>query len=162
MEEKLAEKVKEKIQHILDEDINTNNLEYLYKLIDIYKDTKEVESMNNYGAYGRDNYGAGNYNYGAYGRNNYGAYGRDNYGRRGYDTRYRGDEYIDSMYGNYGRYEEGRGAYNRGNYGAKDETLEGLECMLEATADFFNMIKEEATSPEEQKLVEKYTHKMMR
>lgn len=154
MEKKLIEKSKEMIEKILEEGIQNSNLDFLDKLVDIYKDAKEVNNMNNYGAYGRDNYGVGNYNYGAYGRNNY--------GRRGYDTRYRGDEYIDRMYGNYGRYEEGRGAYNRGNYGAKDETLEGLECMLEATADFFNMIKEEATSPEEQKLVEKYTHKMMR
>ena len=40
---KLKEKVNEKIQHILDEDINTGNLDYLYKLQEKNKNqTKNV------------------------------------------------------------------------------------------------------------------------
>ena len=35
MEEKLSKKTEEKIKEILEEDININNLDYLYKLIDI-------------------------------------------------------------------------------------------------------------------------------
>ena len=54
MEEKLIEKTEESIKRILDEGIATTNLDHLYKLIDIYKDAKEVENMNygNYGNYG--------------------------------------------------------------------------------------------------------------
>ena len=150
MKDKVLKATEEKIDKILEEGINNSNLNCLYQLIDIQKDIHEIERSESM-------------NYGRY--DSYGARMRDSRGRymeSGYDTRYRGHNYLDAMYDNYGRYEEGRGSYNRGNYGAKDETLEGLECMLEATADFFNMIKEEATSPEEQKLVEKYTHKMMR
>ena len=36
MEEKLKETAKKSIEKILDEGLNTNNLEHLYKLIDIY------------------------------------------------------------------------------------------------------------------------------
>lgn len=161
MEEKLIKKTKESIEKILEEGIQNSNLDFLDKLVDIYKDTKEVESMN-YEGYGRGGYGRGGYGRGEYGRGEYGRgeYGRGEYGRGGYGARYRGDQYLESMYGNYGRYEEGRGSYNRGNYGAKEQTLNDLECMLEATADFFKMLKEEAHSQEEMNLIKKYTQEI--
>ena len=43
MEEKVIEKVEEKIQHILDEDINTNNLDNLVKLSKIKHYAKDSE-----------------------------------------------------------------------------------------------------------------------
>ena len=46
MEEKLQETTKKSIEKILNEGLNTNNIEHLYKLVDIYKDMKEVECMN--------------------------------------------------------------------------------------------------------------------
>ena len=55
MEEKLKETTKKSIEKILNEGLTTANLEHLYKLVDIYKDAKEVESMN-YGNY-NGNYG---------------------------------------------------------------------------------------------------------
>ena len=114
MEEKVIEKVNEKIKNILDEDINTNNLDHLYKLSKIKHYAKEDKEMN-YG-YGRrpvyDNYGRNNYgNYG-----NYGEYGRDPYGRRGYDSKYRGHDKINEMDNEYGRYMESR------EYGAGEDT----------------------------------------
>ena len=144
MEEKLVEKVKEKIQHILDEDINTNNLEYLYKLIDIYKDTKEVESMN----YGRryDSYGRGYGNYGNYG----------NYGRRGYDMKYRGEEQLETMAGEYGRYQESR------RYGDGQESDKSFHYMVKALEDFIRVLYEEAeTEPQKQQLRETLQRSMM-
>ncbi len=75
MEEKLQETTKKSIEKILNEGLNTNNIEHLYKLIDIYKDAKEVESMN----YG--NYSGRGPGYDSYG--NYNEYGRGSYGRRG-------------------------------------------------------------------------------
>ena len=114
MEQKLLEKVNEKIQHIIDEDINTNNLEHLYKLSKIKHMMKEDESMNygNYGARrpGYDSYG----NYGNYGAGSYGEYGRGSYGARGRDMRYRGDEHLDRISGEYGRYQESRQRYGAG------------------------------------------------
>ena len=141
MEEKLAEKVKEKIQHILDEDINTNNLEYLYKLIDIYKDTKEVESMN----YGR--------RYDSYGRG-YGNYG--NYGRRGYDMKYRGEEQLETIAGEYGRYQESR------RYGDGQESDKSFHYMVKALEDFIRVLYEEAESEQQkQQLRETLQRSMM-
>ena len=84
---------------------------------------------------------------------------RDSRGRymaSGYDARYRGHDHLDSMYDHYGRYEEGRSSYNRGNYGAKESTLNSLEYMLRSVVDFVDMLKEEATSPEEMALLHKY------
>lgn len=153
MEEKLAEKVKEKIQHIIDEDINTNNLEHLYKLIDIYKDAKEVESMNygNYSGRGpsRGAYGEYNEGYNEYGRGygNYNEY-REGYGRRGVDSKYRGYGHLDRMAEEYGRY-----SYGRERYGANEDTKKSLKYMLESMEDFARMLREEAQSQDEVEMI---------
>lgn len=160
MEDKLMEKTKKSIEKILNEGITTNNLDHLYKLIDIYKDAKEVESMNNYGNYGRGgNYGEyGNYgNYGNYGEN-YGEYGRGgNYGRRGYDRKYRGEEELERMSGEYGRYQE-----SRNRYGAGEETDKSFHYMVKALEDFIRVLNEEADTPQQkQQLKETLQRSMM-
>ena len=151
LEEKIIEKVDEKIQHILDEDINPNNLDYLVKLSKIKHYTKEDESMN-YGNYGRGNYGREQYgNYGEYGN-----YGRDNYGRRGYDMKYRGAEHIDRMAGEYGRYQESR------NYGAGEEADKSFHYMVKALEDFIRVLYEEANNEQQkQQLRETLQRSMM-
>lgn len=147
MNEKLEKKTKESIEKILDEGITNNNLEHLYKLVDIYKDAKEVENMN-YGNYGNYNgRGPGHGSYGEYnGYGNYGEYG--NYGRRGYDRKYRGDEYLERMSGEYGRYEEGKM-----RYGHNEDTKKSLEYMLRSMEDFARMLKEDAQSQEEVEMI---------
>ena len=122
--------------------LDATDIDYLYKVVDIYKDLKEVENMNNYGRY-----------------EGYGNYGED-YGRRGYDTKYRGESYMDGMRGSYRNYEEARNEYNRGNYGAKEDGLKELEYMMHAAMKFIKMVKEEATSPEEQEIVRKHIMKI--
>ena len=157
MQEKLEKKTEESINKILDEGITTNNLDHLYKLVDIYKDAKEVESMNygeyggrraGYDSYGRDNYG----NYG-----NYGEYGRGNYGRRGYDMKYRGDDSLDRMHGEYGRYME-----SKERYGVGEETDKSYHYMVKALEDFIMVLKQEAETPQQkQKLNEVLQRSMM-
>ena len=148
MQEKLQKKTEESINKILEEGINTNNLDHLYKLTKINHIAKEEENMNNYGNYG--NYGgrrAGYDSYGRdeYGRGGYGEYGRDSYGRRGYDTKYRGDDSLDRMSGEYGRYQE-----NRGRYGANsEETDKSFHYMVKALEDFIMVLKEEAETPQQ-------------
>lgn len=142
MEDKVIEKVDEKIKHILDEDINTNNLDHLYKLSKIKHMAKEDKEM--YGEYG--NYGRGRRaGYDSYGRDNYGEYDRGNYGRRGYDMKYRGHDYIDRMYDDYGRYMESRERYGAGS----EDSKKSLKYMLESMEDFARKLKEDATSQEE-------------
>ena len=142
MEEKLIEETKKTIEEILKDGIKSSDLEYLDKLVDIYKDTKEVECMN-YGAYGAYNgRGPGHGSYGEYG--NYG----DNYGRRGYDTKYRGHEYMDRMSNEYGRYME-----NRDRYGASEETDKSFHYMVEAYKDFTKALFEEANTPQQKQML---------
>ena len=142
MEEKLIEETKKTIEEILKDGIQSSDLEYLDKLVDIYKDTKEVECMN-YGAYGAYNgRGPGHGSYGEYG--NYG----DNYGRRGYDTKYRGHEYMDRMSNEYGRYME-----NRDRYGASEETDKSFHYMVEAYKDFTKALFEEANTPQQKQML---------
>ena len=151
MEDKLIEKTTDSINKIVNEGITTNNLDHLYKLVDIYKDAKEVESMN-YGARrpGYDNYGR----YGEY--NDYGNYGRSNYGVRGRDMRYRGDEYLDRMSGEYGRYQE-----SRNRYGASEETDKSFHYMVKALEDFIKVLHEEADSPQQKQMLNETLQRSM-
>ena len=154
MESKVIEKMKESINNQLEQGLNTQNIDVLYKLVDIYKDMKEVENMN-YGNYmGR---GAG---YDAYGRGNYGnynmEYGRNNYGRQGYDMKYRGDENIDRMYNEYGRYME-----NRNRYGNGEETDKSFHYMVKSLEDFIRVLHEEAETPQQKQMLNETLQRSM-
>lgn len=148
MEDKVLEKVNEKIQHILDEDINVNNLDHLYKLSKIKHMAKEDENMyREYGNYGR--------RYDSYGRDDYRGY--DDYGRRGYDAKYRGHEHLDRMSNEYGRYMDGRT-----RYGANEETDKSYHYMIKALEDFIRVLYEEASNEtQKQQLRETLQRSMM-
>lgn len=154
MQEKLEKTTKESINKILDEGITTNNLDYLYKLVDIYKDSKEVENMNygNYGARrpGYDSYGD---NYGRY----YGEYGRDSYGRRGYDMKYRGDDYTDRMSEEYHRYMD-----SRERYGAGEESDKAFHFMTKALGEYVDFLHEEADTPQKKQMLNETLQRSMR
>ena len=153
MYKKLEKKTEESINNILDEGINTNNLELLYKLTKINHIAKEEENMN-YGYYG--NYGARRPGYDSYGRDNYGEYGRDNYGRRGYDMKYRGDDSLDRMAGEYGRYQE-----SRQRYGAGEETDKSFHYMVKALEDFIRVLHEETDSPQQKQMLNETLQRSM-
>lgn len=146
MHEKLEKKTEESINKILEEGLNTNNLDHLYKLAKINHIAKEEENMNNYGNYGGRRAGYDSYgrdSYGEYG--NYGEYGRGSYGRRGYDMKYRGDDSLDRIAGEYGRYQESRNRYGAGS----EETDKSFHYMVKALEDFIMVLKEEAESPQQ-------------
>ena len=133
MEDKVLEKVNEKIEQVLNDDIG-NNIDYLYKLSKIKHLVKEDKNMyNEYGNYGRYD---GRYP-------GHGSYG-DDYGRRGYDARYRGDEELDRMYSEYGRYQE-----SRNRYGAGEETDKSFHYMVKSLEDFIKVLYEEAETPQQ-------------
>lgn len=167
-EEKLIVKVKEEtekvIEQIINQGIEENNLDVLYKLVDIHKDIaneeywqkKKEEIDMRYRAYGNDGYGRNSYGEDSYGRRGVKGTGRGRYrGGRG-SGRY-GEEMMDDMYQNYEAYSEGREQYERGNYGAKEDTMMNLEYMLESMVDFVEMLKQDASSQEEVNLIKKYT-----
>lgn len=146
MENKVIDKMTESINKILGEGLNTQNVDLLSKLVDIYKDVKEVENMN-YGEYGRRSGSYGEYGrggYGNYGEGSYGEYGRGRYGRQGRDSRYRGDDELDRMYGEYGRYQE-----SRNRYGAGEETDKSFHYMVKSLEDFIKVLFEEAETPQQ-------------
>ena len=132
MEEKVIKRMDDAINKIIDEGLNTGNLDNLYKLSKIRHMAKEDENM--YGNYG--NYGGR--------RTGYESYGRDSYGRRGYDMKYRGEDELDRMSGEYGRYME-----SRERYGAGEETEKSFHYMIKALEDFIMVLKEEAETPQQ-------------
>lgn len=157
--DKVIEKMEKSIESMIEKDITVDDLNILDKLVDIHKDmyNEKYWKVKERAMMRYDNYG----NYGNYGR--YDTYSRgynDDYGRRGSDRRYRGHDYMDSMYDGYSRYEEGREQYNRGNYNAKDDTLKSLRYMLDSATDFFHMLKSEANSQEEMQMIREYAKKI--
>ena len=157
MQEKLEKKTEESINKILEEGINTNNLDYLYKLTKINHIAKEEKNM--YGEYG--NYNGRRAGYDSYGRGNYGEYGnygRDAYGRRGYDMKYRGEEELDRMHGEYGRYQESRNRYGAGS----EESDKSFHFMVKALEDFIMVLHEEAESEQQKQQLRQALQNSMR
>ena len=154
MLQKIKTIIEKPLETIINSGVSSNNLDYLYKLIDVHKDIANIEywkakeDIMRYSNYGRTSYGEGSY----------GRRSRDSRGR--YTGRYPEDR-IDEMYMNYQAYAEGRDAYGRsGNYSAKEDSMVCLETMLESMVDFVKMLKEEAGSQEEMELIHKYIKKL--
>ena len=171
MQKKVKNETEKVIKNILEQGIKPDNIDYLYKLIDVHKDVaneehwdgEEKEETGMRYSYGREG------GYGAYSEDSYGRRRRDsrgrymeggNYGRRGVDAKYRGHDLIEDVYQNYGNYSEGREEYGRGNYGAKEDTMKSLEYMLQSVVEFITMLKDEAGSQEEFEMIKKYTKKI--
>lgn len=167
----IKDNVEEKIEKILETGINIENIDLLYKLVDIHKDIenekywnkkKEVyENMNyrNYGEYPDE--------YTIYNRRGMAGmgrgYGEGNYGRRGVPgtgRRYRGEDMLEDMHENYNNYSESKEEYGRGNYGAEEDTMRSLDYMLKSVVQFIKMLEEDAGSEEEMKLIKKYSRKI--
>lgn len=165
--EEFTQKVEEQIKEISADGVNTGNVDYLYRLVDIHKDLKNEEYWKEKIDMYREGYGNyGEYNEGSYGRRgvpgsgrgryreggSYGEYGEGSYGRRGVKgtgrSRYRGEEMMDEMYKNYGEYSEGRD-----NYGADQATIQSLEKMLDSVKKFMKHLEKEAKSQEEVEMI---------
>ena len=154
MENKVIEKTTESINKIIEEGLNTNNLDNLYKLSKIKHMAKEDENMN----YG--NCGARRPGYDSYGRDNYGEYGnyeRGNYGARGRDMRYRGDDYMDRMSNEYGRYME-----SRERYGTGEESDKAFHFMTKALGEYLDFLHEEADTPQKKQMLNETLQRSMR
>ena len=167
MDDKIKTQVEEKINTLIgDEGIQMGNLDMLGKLIDIHKDLanedywnkkKEVMEMryreydNEYSGYGREEYG----NYGRRGVPGSGRGRGRRYSERGRDSRYRGEETMDNMYGAYQDYSEGKE-----RYGHHPSTMKSLDYMLKSVVEFIEMLKEDAGSQEEVQLIQKYTQEI--
>lgn len=161
--EKVTEEVDKSIKRIMEQGVQTNNIDFLYKMIDVKKDIAEIEKeeqemmYGNYSNYGREQYGeyneGGSYN-GGRRRDSRGRYMEGgSYGRRGVKGtgrgRYRGEEMMDEMMYHYGNYSEGRE-----QYGADQETMESFKYMLKSFKDYYKHLKQEASSQQEVQMLE--------
>lgn len=131
--------LKTKIEAVNTENIQLNNIDYLYKVVDVYKDLLEIKNK-------EENMRYGNYNEGSYGRRGVPGSGRGYRDSGNYGRRYRGNDMLNEMQDYYGEYIES------GNYGGV-ETMKALKYMLKSAEDFFRHIQEEAQSPEEMEMV---------
>lgn len=146
MNQEICKKIEEQINKICESGINTSNLELLYKLEDIHKDIanekywkEKIEIMrNDYNNYNR-----------SYNRSYY-----NDYGRRGYDTKYRGNEYLDNMYNGYNDYNE----YSE--YGHNEDGMRALDFMLQSMEDFSDMLMKNAKSSEEKQRIKETMRNM--
>ena len=157
--DKVTEEVDKSIKRIMEQGVQTNNVDFLYKMIDIKKDIAEIEKeeqemmYSNYDNY--DNYGENDRSYGGgRRRDSRGRYMESgSYGRRGVKGtgrgRYRGEEMMDEMAYHYGNYNEGRE-----QYGADEETMKSFKYMLKSFKDYYKHLKEEASSQQEVKMLE--------
>lgn len=155
--EKVTEEVDKSIKRIMEQGVQTNNIDFLYKMIDVKKDIAEIEKeeqemmYGNYANYGRDDdmmYSGGRR------RDSRGRYMEGgSYGRRGVPGtgrgRYRGEEMMDEMAYHYGNYNEGRE-----QYGADEETMKSFKYMLKSFKDYYKHLKDEASSQQEVKMLE--------
>lgn len=160
MEEKIIEKAEEAIKPLLEEGINVNNVEFIYKVAKIKHMAKEGKEMNY--AYGNNGYGNYGANYGAYGNygrspgfNSYGNNYGESYGRRGYDMKYRGEENLDRLAGDYGRYMQSR------SYGDGEEKDKSFYYMIKSLEGFIKTIDEEAESPQHKQMLKEVLQKNM-
>lgn len=135
----LIEKTEQAIKTVAEQGLNNNNIDFLYKAIDIHKDL----CNENYWKVKEEYYMYGNYDDMNYGRRGVrgtgrGRYSEGSYGRRGVPGtgrgRYRGEEMLDEMSYHYGNY------HNSGNYGAKEDSA---YKMTEAFKEFGFSIAEE-------------------
>ena len=152
--DKVTEEVDKSIKRIMEQGVQTNNIDFLYKMIDVKKDIAEIEEeeqemmYSNYGNYDDMSYNGGRR------RDSRGRYMEgSSYGRRGVPGsgrgRYRGEEMMDEMMYHYGNYNEGRE-----QYGADEETMKSFKYMLKSFKDYYKHLKNEASSQQEVKMLE--------
>lgn len=157
--DKIKRMVEQELEQLSNTELDDNNLDVLYKLVDINKDLenidywnvkKEVMKMryNNYGDYSEGGYGN-------YGRRGVPGTGRGRY--RGHDE---GEDMIEDMRESYSAYSESRNASVRGNYGAEQDSMEALEDTMRLFTEFAQKMIQEVDSPEAKQIIRKHLRKI--
>lgn len=159
--EKIKEQIVEQIKCIEAEGVQSTNIDYLGKLVDIHKDIAHEEYWEKKEE-----------NFMRYRENEYGEYGESNYGRRGVrgTGRGRGRRYRESGgYGGYGddkeemmeMMREHYQGYNESSmYGADGESMGALNGMLQSIYELISATSEDAKTQQEAELVKKWARKI--
>ena len=149
--ETLLRKVNKELETIADKGITSSNLDATYKLIDIYKDIKEICKMED-----EERYGARD--------------GRGNYGDKYYIERFNDNDYnrhpIDEKTERYlTRMREGMSDYNAGRMryrdgGADSRMIDGIEMTMGAVVNYVENLIDYAETSQEKEIVRKYVNKL--
>ena len=163
--EKVNKQVENQIKNLSENGLDENNVDFLYRLVDIHKDIKNEnywkikEDCMMYRDYGED------YNYGRRGvpGSGRGRYSEGSYGRRGVPGsgrgRYRGDYAIEEMRDHYMDYNDANEETMRGNYGAEGEMIKSVEGIMK---NIYEIVEElsETNSPDVEQIIKKYARKI--
>ena len=154
MEEKemtTTESIKSEIEKILgdisNDGISRDNVDYVFKLVDIHKDLNQEDYWEVKKMYYKD---SRRYDYD---RDDM-SYGRRTRDRRG---RYKGHDMIDNMSDYYGNYMETRDGRS---YGGREDSIKSLDYMMASVYDFICMLEQDAESNEEMDIIRKYARKI--
>lgn len=131
MLDRVREAVEKPMDLILKSGVSSNNLDYLYKLIDVYKDVENIEYWNAKEEHMR----------------------YKDYQRHPEDS-------IDTMFMNYRAYSENKETNDRSVSSINKDGMMCLENMLIGVVDFVKMLKTEASTQEEIDLIHKYIRKL--
>lgn len=149
--EALLRKVNKELETIADKGITSSNLDATYKLIDIYKDIKEICKMEDEERYGTRG-------------------GRSNYGDKYYIERFNDNDYnhhpTDEKTERYlTRMREGMVDYNAGRMryrdgGTDSRMIDGIEMTMSAVVNFVENLIDYAETSQEKEIVRKYVNKL--
>lgn len=131
MLDRVREAVEKPMDLILKSGVSSNNLDYLYKLIDVYKDVENIEYWN----------------------------AKEEH-MRYKDYQRRPEDNIDTMFMNYRAYSENKEMNDRSVSSINKDSMMCLENMLISVVDFIKMLKTEASTQEEIDLIHKYIRKL--
>lgn len=147
-DEELLINVEKQISEVIEENINTDNITYLGKLVDIHKDIKNENYWKEKIKMYRDRDYYGDHSYGRTGRYMENSYGRQGEKGTGSYSKYRGDDKLDEMHDYYGNYSE-----SKSRYGTSEDSKKSLKYMLNSVEDFFCMLMEDVNSNEEMQMI---------
>lgn len=155
MGERVKQATEELINKTLDEGLKMENIDFLYKMIDIHKDIANEEYWEVKKEGLKMRYRNYNDSYGYYEDNRFG-----NYGRRARDSRGRymgNDDTLKTLMSSYDNYCEYKERYGANDHSTKENTVIALDYMLQSVVEFMQMLKHEAGSQEEIDLIRHYS-----
>lgn len=158
---KLIENIDKELKQIEEQGLNTNNLDMLFKLVDIQKDLYKIQEAKGEMSGMRDEYGRGRYmDYRRYdGYDRYDKYDRNRqYGNRPYDYDKVMYEHMDKVHDGINRYLEGKDRYKHGD---TDERLcDGLERLMFGVVMLVESALDFAETPQEKEIIRQHIRKI--
>lgn len=151
--ELLLKKVNKELETIADKGITSSNLDTTYKLIDIYKDIKEICKMEDEERYGAKSDGrGGNYNDKYYIER----FNDSDYNRRPLDERT--ERHLNRMREGMYDYNAGRTRYRDG--GSDNRMIDGIEMTMGAIVNFVESLMDYSETSQEKEIIRKYVNKI--